>query len=79
MRVVDPVPKDIGEAIVRELVSLVPILGDVFAFIEFFEAIREGRYDVALAYLVGAAGPGPSLPATHIIAYFLGKERVFKA
>ena len=74
-RLVEPIPRDIEEALIRELVSLVPILGDLYGFIEFIEAVREGRYDAALVYLIGVAGPGPTLPLSHVIAHLLGKEK----
>jgi len=73
-RLVEPVPKDIPEALIRELVSFVPILGDLFNLVEAIEALRAGKTEAALIYLVQVL-PGPPLPLTHLIAYALGKER----
>jgi len=70
---VEPVPKDVGEALARELVSFIPVLGDLFNLVEAVEAFRAGKADVALVYLLQVL-PGPPLPLTHVIAYEIGKR-----
>lgn len=69
-RLIEPIPRDIPEAIVRELISFVPILGDLFNLVEVLEAMRAGKTLAALIYLVQAL-PGPPLPFTHPIVYAL--------
>jgi len=69
---IKPVPKDIPEALARELVSFVPVLGDIYCLAEAVEAFRAGKSDVGLIYLLQFA-PGPPLPLTHLIAYEVGK------
>ncbi|RLG86704.1 MAG: hypothetical protein DRO39_02520 [Thermoprotei archaeon] len=73
-RLVEPIPRDIEEAIARELISFVPVIGDLFNLVEAVEAFRAGKTGAALIYLVQFL-PGPPLPLTHLIAYALGKER----
>ena len=70
--IIEPVPKDLGEAILRELVSIIPILGDIFCLIEAFEAFRQGKTTTGLIYLVNFL-PGPSLPLTHPLVYEIEK------
>ena len=72
-RLVEPAPKDVGDALVRELISFVPIVGDLFNLVEFVEATRAGKAELALIYLAQVL-PGPPLPLTHLIAYELGKS-----
>lgn len=72
-RIVEVVPRDVGEAVVRELISFVPVLGDLFNVVEAFEAFRAGRVELALIYIVQVL-PGPPLPLTHIIAYEIGRR-----
>ena len=72
-RLVEPAPKDVGDALVRELISFIPIIGDLFNLVEFVEAARAGKADLALIYLVQVL-PGPPLPLTHLIAYEVGKR-----
>jgi len=62
----EAVPRTDGEAVVRELVSLIPVLGDVFLAYEAYLAFREGKAVEGLVYLVNAL-PGPTLPLTHLI------------
>ena len=69
---IEPVPKDVGEALARELISFVPVLGDIFNLVEAIEAFRADKSDVGLIYLLQFA-PGPPLPLTHLIAYEVGK------
>jgi len=66
------VPKDITDAVVRELVSVIPVLGDLFLLYEAFEAFRQNKAVEGLIYLVNAL-PGPTLPLTHILVYMLSK------
>lgn len=72
-RLVEPAPKDVGDALVRELISFIPIIGDLFNLVEFVEAARAGKAELALIYLVQVL-PGPPLPLTHLIAYEVGKR-----
>jgi len=76
-RIIEPVPKDLVEAFVREMASFIPVLGDLFNLVEAVEAFRAGKADVGLIYLVQFL-PGPPLPLSHIIAYALGKGGGFK-
>lgn len=64
----EAVPKDLSESLLRELVSLVPIAGDLFCAFEAYQAFKTGRNDVALIYLIQAL-PGPTLPLTHPLVY----------
>ena len=42
-RLVEPIPRDAAEALVRELISFVPVLGDLFNLAEAAEAFRAGK------------------------------------
>jgi hypothetical protein len=67
-KILEAVPKDLGEALAREAVSFIPILGDVFNLAEAFEAFRQGKALAALIYLLSAL-PGPPFPLAHIIVH----------
>jgi hypothetical protein len=67
---VEPVPKDITEAVLREVVAFIPVLGDLFCLVEAFEAFRKGKTLPALMYLINFL-PGPPLPVTHLLVYEL--------
>jgi len=71
-KLVDPVPRDILEAVAREVAAFIPVLGDVFCAAEAIEAFRAGRTELGVIYLVQVL-PGPPLPFTHFIAYALGR------
>jgi len=73
-QLVEPVPKDVPEAVIRELISFVPVLGDLFNLVEAIEAFRAGKPEVGLMYLAQFL-PGPPLPLTHIIAHYVGRGR----
>jgi len=70
---IEAVPRDLPEAVVRELISFVPVLGDIFNLVEVVEAMRQGKTMAALIYLVQVL-PGPPLPLTHLIVYALERE-----
>jgi hypothetical protein len=74
-KLLEAVPKDLPEAVVRELAGFIPILGDLFMLVEAFEAIREDKPLVALAYVLGVL-PGPPLPLTHLLVYYVEKGRL---
>jgi hypothetical protein len=66
------VPKTVEDALARELVSLIPIVGDALLVYEAINALREGKTLVALIYLLNAL-PGPTLPLTHLLV--MGVEK----
>jgi len=70
---VEPVPRTLVGAIIREMATFVPILGDLLSLIEAVEAFKANKPELGLIYLLGSAGPGPPLPLTHVIAYYIGK------
>lgn len=72
-RNLDPVPRDLTDAVIRELISFIPVVGDVFTLLEAMEALRQGKNDVGAIYLLQAL-PGPPLPLSHIIAYQIGRR-----
>jgi hypothetical protein len=74
-KILEATPKDLPEAVVRELAGFIPILGDLFMLVEAFEAMREDKPLAALAYVLGVL-PGPPLPLTHIIVYYVEKGRL---
>jgi len=67
------VPRSLADAVVRDLVSLIPVIGDVFMLYEAAEALKEKEDAAAMAYLLGG-GPGPALPFTHVVLYALKKR-----
>jgi hypothetical protein len=71
----DAVPRDEADAVVRELIGMVPLLGDLFMFVEALKAFSEGKTLAGLVYLVNVL-PGPPLPLSHIIVYELERRGV---
>jgi hypothetical protein len=71
----EAVPKDEADAVVRELIGMVPLLGDLFMLVEALKAFSDGKTLAGLVYLVNAL-PGPPLPLTHIIVYELERRGV---
>jgi len=70
----DPIPKDMVEALGRELVGFVPIVGDAFCLIEAVKAFEADKGAAGALYLLSAL-PGPPLPPlAHLIAYSLEKK-----
>ena len=67
---IDPVPRDPGDALLRDIVSILPVVGDVLDAIELIRAVEERDLLAAIAYLL-AALPGPELPLTHLLLYLL--------
>lgn len=72
-QVIDPIPRDEGDALLRELLSFIPVLGDIFNLVEAVEAFRAGKTEAALIYLAQFL-PGPPLPLTHLVVYELNKR-----
>lgn len=68
----EAVPKDESDAVVREVIGFIPIVGDLFMLLEAFKAFSEGKTLAGLIYLANLL-PGPPLPATHLIVYELEK------
>jgi hypothetical protein len=66
----EAVPRDEADAIVREVIGMVPVIGDLFMLLEAFKAFSEGKALAGLIYLANFL-PGPPLPATHLIVYEL--------
>jgi hypothetical protein len=74
---VKPIPESRSEAILREVVAFIPLLGDLFCLIEASEAFRKGKTLPALMYLINFL-PGPPLPITHLLVYELEKREIEK-
>jgi hypothetical protein len=74
-KLIEATPRDLPEAVVRDIVGLIPLLGDLFMLVEAFEAIREDKPLAAIAYILGVL-PGPALPLTHVIIYYMEKGRL---
>ena len=76
-KLLEPVPKDMGDALLRDLISILPIIGDIFNFVEAIEAFRNKKTEAGLLYLLQAL-PGPELPLTHVIVYEMEKRGELK-
>jgi hypothetical protein len=74
-KLIEATPKDLPEALVRDIVGLIPLLGDLFMLVEAFEALREDKPLAALAYVLGVL-PGPPLPLTHVIIFYVEKGKL---
>jgi hypothetical protein len=74
-KILEATPRDLPEAVVREVVGFIPLLGDLFMLVEAFEAVREDKPLVALAYVLGVL-PGPPLPLTHVVVFYVEKGRL---
>jgi len=68
------VPESLGDAALRELISLIPAVGDLFLLLEMKMAMDNDDTLVAGIYGVNAL-PGPTLPFTHFIVYALRREK----
>ncbi len=71
------VPKSVLDAVLREAVSLIPVVGDAYLAYELKEALDKDDMLSAIAYAV-AATPLPTPPLTHLIVYFLRSGKVGK-
>lgn len=69
----DPIPKDVGDAVVREAISFIPVIGDIFDAVEAIQAFREGKAEAGIIYLINFL-PGPPLPLTHLLVYELSRR-----
>jgi hypothetical protein len=67
------IPKDEADAVIRELVGMVPVLGDLFMLAEALRAFAEGRTVAGLVYLVNVL-PGPPLPGSHLLVLELARR-----
>jgi hypothetical protein len=74
-KLLEATPRDLPEAVVREVVGFIPLLGDLFMLVEAFEALREDKPLTALAYILGVL-PGPPLPLTHVVVFYVEKGRL---
>lgn len=74
-KLIEATPRDLPEAVVREVVGFIPLLGDLFMLMEAFEAVREDKPLAALAYVLGVL-PGPPLPLTHVVVFYVEKGRL---
>jgi hypothetical protein len=74
-KILEATPRDLPEAVVREVVGFIPLLGDLFMLAEAFEAVREDKPLAALAYVLGVL-PGPPLPLTHVVVFYVEKGRL---
>jgi hypothetical protein len=73
----ETVPRDEADALLRELIGIVPLLGDLFMLAEALRAFSEGRTLVGLIYLANAL-PGPTLPLTHFLVMLMERKGVGK-
>jgi len=70
----EPVPKDRKDALLRDLVTSIPIIGEVLLVKEAIDAVKQKEYLAAVLYALNVL-PGPTLPATHLLVYELkGKK-----
>jgi len=68
-------PESVADAIIREIVSLIPVIGDILLAYEMLGAIDNDDYLIAAIYGASAL-PEPTLPLTHLIVYGLrGRKR----
>jgi len=70
----ESVPKDYGDAFLREVIGFIPVIGDLFMLYEALKAFSEKKNDVGVIYLLSAL-PGPPLPLSHFIVYEMRKRR----
>jgi hypothetical protein len=68
-----PVPKSRKEALIRDLVTSIPLLGDILLLKESIDAFKEKKYLASILYIINIL-PLPTLPMTHLIVYELEKE-----
>lgn len=73
LRELTAVPRDEVDAVIREVVGMVPILGDLFMLAEALKAFTEGRELAGLVYLLNVL-PGPPLPLSHVLVYELERR-----
>jgi hypothetical protein len=67
-----PIPKDRKDALLRDLVTSIPAIGELLLVMEAIEAAKQKEFLAAILYILNVL-PGPTLPATHLIVYELGK------
>jgi hypothetical protein len=70
LRGLEAVPRDEADAAVRELIGMIPLLGDLFMLAEALKAFSEKKTLAGLIYLLNAL-PGPPLPVTHFLVMLL--------
>jgi hypothetical protein len=69
-----PVPKSRKEALIRDLITSIPLVGDAILLKESIDAFKEKKYLASILYIINIL-PLPTLPMTHLIVYELeGKD-----
>lgn len=70
-----PVPVDIVDALLRDLITLIPGVGDLYNIYELAALARSDVPDKELAmlfYLLDSP-PGPGLPLDHVLLYLVAR------
>jgi len=66
-------PKNRAEAIVRDLVTDIPVIGDALLVAEAISAFKHKKWLAGLLYLLDAS-PLPTIPLTHLAVYEMEQE-----
>jgi hypothetical protein len=74
---VKPIPESRSEAVLRDLITSLPVVGDALLLAESIEAFKQGKVIPSILYLINIL-PIPTLPATHVIVYELEKQEIEK-
>ena len=65
-------PKNRAEAIVRDLITDVPLVGDALLIAEAISAFKNKKRIAGLIYLLNAS-PLPTIPLSHLVVYEMEK------
>jgi hypothetical protein len=67
-------PKSRIDAIIRDLVTDIPIFGDAMLIAEAISAFKNKKWIAGLVYILNAS-PLPTLPLSHLAVYEMEKRK----
>jgi hypothetical protein len=67
-------PKSRIDAIIRDLVTDIPVIGDALLIAEAIDAFRHRKWTAGLIYVLNAS-PLPTLPLSHLVVYEMEKRK----
>ena len=67
-------PKSRVDAIIRDLVSDIPVVGDAMLIAEAISAFKNKKWIAGLIYVLNAS-PLPTLPLSHLVVYEMEKRK----
>ncbi|MCL7388704.1 MAG: hypothetical protein LZ173_02040 [Thaumarchaeota archaeon] len=67
-------PKSRIDAIIRDLVTDIPVIGDAMLIAEAISAFKNKKWIAGLVYVLNAS-PLPTVPLSHLVVYEMEKRK----